>query len=111
MTVAAAAAATAESLVTVATPEVPRAFPPLLSLIAGVLERAQAVWVPRDVEAPGSPEFLEPPEPLGPPVLLAASQSVLLVLPTATLLVVEILGPVAGNIGTAAAASEEYFQT
>lgn len=67
--------------------------------------------MPRDVEAPGSPELLEPLEPLEPPVLLAASQSARLVLPAAALLVVEIPAPVAGNIGTAAAASEECFQT
>lgn len=43
MTVAAAAAATAESLVIVVAPEVPRAFLTLLSLIVEVLVRAQAV--------------------------------------------------------------------
>lgn len=53
MTVAAAAAAIAKSLVIVVAPEVPWAFPILLSLIAEVLVRAQAVLVPQDVEAPG----------------------------------------------------------
>lgn len=43
MILAAAAAATAESLVIAVTPEVGRAFPALLSLIVEVLVRAQAV--------------------------------------------------------------------